>query len=138
MKIDNKIDEKIQSKTNNKIDKLIYTIVIVIMIGIPILKFITYIPEISKINPIQITKSRVYFMWISLIPLMVIYLYSIVNEDRKINYYDYILYFLIIMAFISTIFSVDVKKSFLGESSRYEGLYTILHYYFLALNIKKI
>ncbi|MBQ7789867.1 MAG: O-antigen ligase family protein [Bacilli bacterium] len=125
-------------KKQVKLDTMIYGMILIIMIGIPVLKFITYVPQISIINPYLITRSRVYFMWGTVIFLLLLYFYSIYDEERKITYYDYILYFLIAMAVIATVFSVDVRKSFLGEQYRYEGLFTMLHYYLLVLNAKNL
>lgn len=125
-------------KKQIKLDTMIYVLILVIMIGIPLLKFITYVPSISRINPYMITKSRIYFMWGSTVFLFALYMYSMYDNERKMNYYDYILYFLITMAVISTIFSVNLRTSFLGEEYRYEGLFSILHYYLLTLNVKNI
>lgn len=120
------------------LDKVIYILILVVMIGLPFLKFITYVPFISNINPFFISRSRVYFFWISIFFLLISYLYSVVSGERKTNWIDYLFYFLIFSLFISTTFAIDFKKSFLGADTRYEGLLTLLNYYLLALNCKNI
>ena len=120
------------------LDKVIFYAILIIMIGIPVLKFASYVPFISSLNPYLVSRSRVYFFWGSIVFLFVLYLYSVLSKDRKINYMDYLFYFLIFSLFISTTFSVDFRTSFLGEEARYEGLLTLSNYYLLALNAKNI
>lgn len=120
------------------LDKIIYILVLVVMIGLPFLKFVTYVPFISNIAPYFIARIRVYFFWISIAFLLICYLFSVFSGERKIGYVDYLFYFLIFSLFISTTFAVDFKKSFLGADTRYEGLLTLANYYLLALNCKNI
>ena len=74
------------------LDKILYILVLVIMIGIPVLKFMMYIPFIKNIDPYRVSRLRVYFFWISLLPSLFIYLYSVVSGERKITYIDYLIY----------------------------------------------
>lgn len=120
------------------LDKIIFYAILIIMIGIPVLKFASYVPFISRINPYLVSRSRVYFFWGSIVFLFVLYIYSVLSKERKINYIDFLFYFLILSLFISTTFSVDFKTSFLGEEARYEGLLTLFNYYLLALNAKNL
>ena len=122
----------------NSIEKTIYVIVLLVMVLIPLLKLSTYIPPIEKfyINTFEI--KRVYVLWISIIFLLTTYLYLIFSKREKICYIDIIIYILIILAFLSTKYAVNFEKAFLGEQYRYEGLLTILSYYFLILNVKSI
>ena len=66
------------------------------------------------------------------------YIYLIFSQKEKIGYIDIIIYILIILAFLSTSYAINFMKAFLGEKYRYEGLLTILSYYFLLLNTKSI
>ena len=120
------------------IEKIIYIIIILVMVLIPILKFSTYIPVIEKfyINHFEI--KRVYVLWAAIFFMLFVYLYLIFSKKQKIGVVDIIIYILIILAFLSTKYALDVEKSFLGERYRYEGLFTILSYYFLILNSKSI
>lgn len=120
------------------LDKIIYILILVVMIGLPFLKFITYVPFISNIAPYFIARIRVYFFWVSIAFLLVCYLYSVFSGERKVGYIDYLFYFLIFSLFVSTTFALDFKKSFLGADTRYEGLLTLVNYYLLALNCKNI
>ena len=120
------------------LDKVIFYAILIIMIGVPVLKFASYVPFISRINPYIVSRSRVYFFWGSIVFLFVLYLYSVLSKERKINYIDFLFYFLIFSLFVSTTFSVDFKTSFLGADARYEGLLTLSNYYLLALNAKNI
>lgn len=120
------------------IEKLIYIIIVLVMILIPLLKLSTYIEPIRNfyINNFEI--KRVYVLWISIFFLLSTYLYLIISGKEKIGIVDIIVYILIILAFVSTSNAIDFEKSFFGEKYRYEGLLTILSYYFLILNAKSI
>ena len=131
-------NEELNKKEKNNFDSLVYKLIIVIMIGIPLLKFITYVPFISSINPYMITRSRVHFFWGTIFFQLVIYIYGILSKEKKTNYIDYIFYILIFSLFTTTAYSVGFRKSFLGADTRYEGLLTILNYYLLALNTKNL
>ena len=72
------------------LDKIIYILILIVMIGLPFLKFITYIPFISNINPYFIARIRVYFFWISIQFLLISYLYCVFSGERRIRYIDYL------------------------------------------------
>lgn len=120
------------------IEKIIYIIIVLVMILIPLLKLSTYIPAIERfyINTFEI--KRVYVLWGSIFFLLLTYIYLMFSKKEKIGHIDIIIYILIILAFISTNYAIDFDKSFFGEKYRYEGLLTILSYYFLILNAKSI
>ena len=120
------------------IEKIIFIIVLLVMVLIPILKFTTYIPTIEKfyINTFEI--KRVYVLWVALLLLLFTYLYLIFSKKEKIGIADVIILVLIGLAFLSTNYALDFEKSFFGEQYRYDGLLTILCYYFLVLNVKSI
>ena len=120
------------------LDKIIYILIMVIMIGIPVCKFLMYIPFIYNINPYHVCRIRVYLFWVSILATLFVYLYSVVSGERKITYIDFLFYFLILSLFISSTFAIDFKKSIFGEDTRYEGLLTLLNYYLIALNAKNI
>ena len=120
------------------IEKIIYTIIVLVMILIPLLKLSTYIPAIEKFYITTFEIKRVYVLWGSIIFLLSTYLYLVFSEKVKVRYIDIIIYILIILAFISTNYAIDFDKSFFGERYRYEGLLTILSYYFLILNAKSL
>lgn len=120
------------------IDKVIYVFLIVILIGIPFFKMLSYVDLLLKFNSILVIRSRVYFLWINIIFLLILYLYSIITNSRKVNYVDYLFYILGILGVISTIFAIDLYKSIFGEQNRYEGLLTLFSYYLICLNAKNL
>ena len=120
------------------IEKIIYIIIVSVMILIPLLKLSTYIPSIAKLYVRYFEIKRVYVLWVSIIFLLTTYLYLIFSKKVKVGIIDVIMYILIILAFLSTSFALNFMKSFFGEDFRYEGLLTILSYYFLVLNAKSI
>ena len=120
------------------IEKIIYIIIVSVMILIPLLKLSTYIPSIARLYVKYFEIKRVYVLWISIIFLLTTYLYLIFSKKVKVGIIDIIMYVLIILAFLSTGFALNFMKSFFGEDFRYEGLLTILSYYFLVLNAKSI
>jgi len=120
------------------IEKIVYIIIILIMTLIPLLKLSTYITPIERFYISFFEIKRVYILWVAIFFLLFTYLYLILSKKEKIEHIDILIYILIVLAFISTNYAIDFEKSFLGENYRYEGLLTILSYYFLILNAKSI
>lgn len=116
------------------LEKIIYYIVLIVMIGTLVLKLCSYLPFVRDIW--DFSSKRVYLLWGSIFFLLCTYIYGIISKKIKINYIDIIIYILIFLGFISTTFALDFEKSFFGAPNRYEGLLTILSYYFLMLNTK--
>lgn len=128
---------KLMKKKLN-IEKIIYILIILIMVLIPILKLSTYIPAIEDFYTNYFEIKRVYVLWVAIFFLLIIYFYLIFSKRQKLGIVDLIIYILIILAFLSTKYALDFEKSFLGERYRYEGLLTILSYYFLILDSRSI
>lgn len=120
------------------VEKIIYIIILAVMILIPLLKLSTYIPSIERLYILYFEIKRVYVLWISIVFLLITYLYLVFSKKINVGIIDIIVYILIILAFLSTNYALDFEKAFLGEQFRYEGLLTILSYYFLLLNAKCI
>lgn len=120
------------------IEKIIYILIVLVMILIPLLKLSTYIPTIEKFYVSNFEIKRVYVLWGGIFFLLATYLYQIFSKKEKIDVTDIIIYILIVLAFLSTQYAIDFEKAFFGEKYRYEGLLTILSYYFLFLNAKSI
>lgn len=118
------------------LEKIIYYIVLIVMIGTLVLKLCSYLPYVRDVW--DFTTKRVYLLWGSIFLLLNTYIYGIISKKIKINYIDIIIYMLIFLGFVSTTFALDFEKSFFGAPNRYEGLLTILSYYFLMLNTKYI
>lgn len=119
-----------------KLEKIIYKFIMLLMILIPSFKLISYILYLRGIIENSYDFNHVYVLWFSLPILIILYLVNLIY--KKITYADIIIYFLIILAIISTVSAQDVKISIFGELNRNEGLLTLLNYYFLFLNVKNI
>ena len=120
------------------LDKIIYILILVIMIGIPVFKFLMYVPVINNINPYHVRRLRVYFFWISIAGTLLVYLFSVISKERKITYIDILVYFLIFSLFVSSSNAINFMKSIFGENARYEGFLTLVNYYLVLLNAKNI
>ena len=54
----------------------------------------------------------------------------------KFDKQDILIFIFGFLAILSTIFSVNIRKSVIGESNRYEGLFTIIIYILIYYNAK--
>ena len=118
------------------LEKITYRFTMLFMICIPLFKFISYVLYLSGVIENSYVFNHVYVLWLSLPIFMVLYIINLIY--KKINYVDIIIYFLIILALISTILAQDITISIFGETNRNEGLLTILNYYFVFSNVKNI
>ncbi len=74
-----------------------------------------------------------------LIPLeIVIYVYKIIKKEIKLNYYDIIVFLILILLMIVTNNSIDIDTSIWGAYKRNEGFLSVLCYYLLFLNSKSL
>lgn len=74
-----------------------------------------------------------------LIPLEIfIYVYKIVKKEVKLNYYDMIVFLILILLMLVTNNSIDIDTSIWGAYGRNEGFLSILCYYLLFLNSKSL
>ena len=121
------------------VEKLTKMLIIAIMIAIPAIQFIRmyslFFEDTAKIYDNLNVSCIVY---ISLPILLAIYIYKIIRKTYKIGAKDIILYFLAVLAIISTIGAIDVKTSLFGLGERFEGLFTILFYYLLILGAASV
>lgn len=119
-----------------KLEKIVYKFIMLFMILIPLSKLMSYILYLSGVIKDSYDFNHVYVLWLSLPILMILYFANLIY--KKITSVDILIYLLIILAIISTIFAQDISISIFGEVNRNEGLLTIINYYFLFLNIKNI
>lgn len=122
----------------NDLERIIYYIVLILIIGLPAIKLLSYILFLNNIVDNTFVINHVYLLWIVIPPLIIIYLIGMFSKNFKFTYADYIIYVLIIFAILSTIFSIDTNISIFGEEYRYEGVLSIISYYFIFLNVKNI
>ncbi len=74
-----------------------------------------------------------------LIPLEIfIYVYKIVKKEVKLNYFDMIVFLILILLMLVTNNSIDIDTSIWGAYKRNEGFLSVLCYYLLFLNSKSL
>ena len=122
----------------NNLKNKIYILVLTIMIAVPFFKLLSYLLYMAEIIDSSFDLNQVYVLWLSVPFLILTYVFGIFTKQIKINYLDYLIYILIILGIISTIFAIDIKTSIFGIDNRWEGLITLLSYYFLFLNVKNL
>lgn len=122
------------NKIDNKIQKLTYYSLVICLLIFPIGTFIRYISLYFGFNNIYLSINLLKCYWFILPIQAFIYLFCLKNRMIKINYFDYIIYLLIIVGAISSIFAINYNISIFGYVKRYEGLIVILSYYLLFLN----
>lgn len=125
-------------KNKFNIEKYILMIIMIVLIGLPSLKLLSYILYTSGILYDSFQINQVYLLWLTIPFLFIVYILDIIINNKKINYVDIIIYFLIILSIVSTIFAVDRNISIYGEHKRNEGLLSIISYYLIFLNLKNI
>lgn len=123
---------------DKNLEKIICFMVIIIMIGLPLLKLPVYLPFLGQNIIKKIALNPVYVLWVMLPLLLIVYLYGLIKKTNKINFFDIIMYILIIAGIISTIKAVDINTSIYGEIYRNEGLLSLLSYYLIFLNVKNL
>ena len=124
-------------KNSISIEKLIFISIMTILIGIPAICI--YIYTCNKLhiyNVININHAQI--LWWALPVLVILYVIDMILNERKVTIIDILMYLLIALGIISTIFAVDMKTSIFGEHARDEGLLTLVSYYFIFLNVKNI
>lgn len=119
------------------IEKLNFISIMAVLIGIPAICI--YIYTCNKLhiyNVININHAQI--LWWTLPVLVILYVLDMILHERKVTFIDILMYLLIILGILSTIFAVDMKTSIYGEHARDEGLLSLLSYYFIFLNVKNI
>ena len=124
-------------KEINFIELLILLIIMFILIGIPLMMLYRYTFNIYEIRYFDYT-NRSWILWWSVPVLFILYILDIIFNKKKISYIDILLYLLIILGAISTIFAVNTRTAKYGELTRNEGLLSLLSYYLILLNLKNM
>lgn len=126
---------KVMKKIN--IEKLIFISIMIILIGVPLLIVFNYTCYCLNFkNPFLI--NRAHLLWWAVPILFILYILDLIFNKKKITYIDILIYLLIILGAISTIFAIDIGTSIYGEEIRNEGLLSLLSYYFILLNLKNM
>ena len=122
----------------NYFEELKVKILSIIMIVLPVGKLLGYVLFLSNVIDDPFKVKHVLVLWIAIPILIFLYLYGLYKKKDNFNYLDIINISLVVLAFISTIFAINIKVSFLGENRRYEGLFSLISYYLIFLNAKSI
>ena len=122
-----------------KIDNLLNILIPAIIVIIPII-FILYLLNVhgyfySALGSNIIFRLDKYYRLL-LYVLFFIFNYKLFRRQVKITKTDIFLFLLILITIISTIFSKNISIALFGYNRRYEGLFTLLFYYYLYLDIK--
>lgn len=123
---------------NLNYDKIKLIALLFIMIALPSIKLLSYALFLSHIINDSFLINQVYVLWAMIPFLLILYIYGLYKKKYHITKIDIYLFILILTAFISTIFSLDIHKSIIGEYHRNEGLLSMLSYYLIFLNGKTI
>ena len=105
-------------------------ITVITSITIPLIIFLSYL--IAKAEVLNLVKYECIIGFVGIINILVI-LIGIRNNYYKFRIADIFILLLIICAFLSTIFSVNIKTSLIGVEGRNEGLIMIITYYTLFI-----
>ena len=119
------------------IEKLILISTMILLIGVPLITIFSYTCYCLKIQ-IPFSVNRAYLLWYGVPFLFILYILDLIINKKKINYIDILIYLLIILGILSTIYAVDINTSIYGENVRNEGLLSLLSYYFILLNLKNM
>lgn len=122
----------------DRIELIIFILLLSIMIGVPLIKFLSYILLLNNVIMNSFSVNQVYILWFSIPLLIVFYIYNIIINSKKINYFDILIFILIFLGIISSIFAINKYLSIFGNTNRNEGLLSLLNYYLLFLNIKNL
>lgn len=116
-------------------DKIIFGVIIFISIMMPVIILIRYL-GLYFYEPSWYCLNLGPFLWITLPILIFIYGYRLYKNHFKMTKWDILILILILLAYLSTVFAVNVETSLWGEVNREEGLLSLLVYYFLFLTMK--
>lgn len=114
------------------LEKWVLIISSVILIGMPLIKFVIYFTKF------EFTFKNARILWWTLPVLIITYIYGLIKKKYKFNYFDVLIYIMIITGVIATMKAIKIDVSIYGAYGRYEGLLSLCNYYFLFLNFKNI
>lgn len=80
---------------------------------------------------------KISYMLYFCIPFLIyLYIKNLIKVDRDLDIFDYIFFTLVVGGIVVSLFSLDVKVSFLGKDFRHEGFLSLLSYYLMFINWK--
>lgn len=121
-----------------KICKVNYYSLLVCILVLPLGMLIKYTSLYFNLNSIYLNINLLRLYWF-IFPIQgFIYIYCLYKRVIKPNYWDCIMYSLILVGIISSLFAMSYYTSIFGYVKRYEGLIAILSYYLLFLNSRML
>lgn len=121
-----------------KLYKLNYYALMICILVFPIGMLIRYTALYFGLDNIFWNINLLRLYWFILPIQGFIYIYSLYKRIIKPNYFDYIIYGLILAGVISSLFAMDYYTSIFGYIKRYEGLIAIISYYLIFLNSRLV
>lgn len=119
------------------IEKVILISIMILLIGVPVITYYSYTCYCFNLWNFPLI-NRVNILWWGVPFLIVLYILDLIINKKKITLIDILVYLLIILGILSTVFAVDTNTSIYGEYARNEGLLSLLSYYFILLNLKNL
>lgn len=116
--------------------KILNIVTLCILLIVPFLKFFSMNLEAFGVLRNYDVINPAIPLFVAVPFLIFVYIEDIIRTKRKLDIYDYLLYILIIVGIISTIFSIDKNLAIFGKNLRHEGLLSIVSYYLLFINWK--
>lgn len=107
-----------------------------ILLIVPFLKFFSMNLEMFNLLSNYDFINPAIVLYVSIPILLFVYIKETINKKRTLDIYDYLLYILVIIGIISTMFSIDKNLAIFGKSFRHEGFLSIFSYYLLFINWK--
>ena len=116
--------------------KILNIVTLCILLIVPFLKFFSMNLEAFGVLRNYDVINPAIPLFVAVPFLIFVYIEDIIRTKRKLDIYDYLLYILIIVGIISTVFSIDKNLAIFGKNLRHEGLLSIVSYYLLFINWK--
>ena len=123
----------LKNMTNKKVLN-IFTLCILIFV--PFLQVLSFYLQLYGVLKYYSSINSSMVMWFCIPFLIYVYVKDIIDKKRKLDVYDYILYFLVIIGIIISLLAIDFKTSIFGIEYRREGLLSLISYYLLFINWK--
>lgn len=114
-----------------------YSLLICILI-FPIGMLIKYTSLYFNLDNVYFSFNLLRMYWLILPLHGFIYIYCLYKKIIKPNYFDYIMYILILAGVISSVLAIDYDTAIFGYTHRYEGFIVLLSYYLIFLNSRLI
>ncbi|MEI3530299.1 MAG: O-antigen ligase family protein [Bacilli bacterium] len=123
---------------DNKIYQFNYYSLLICILIFPICMLIKYTSLYFNLDNVYFSFNLLRMYWLILPLHGFIYIYCLYKKIIKPNYFDYIMYILILAGVISSVLAIDYDTAIFGYTHRYEGFIVLLSYYLIFLNSRLI